>query len=61
MSGLFIVVACLAIAFAMAVPSVVRASGTSAKPPVTSRVAAAPAADMFLKLDGLISLNYQKG
>jgi hypothetical protein len=44
----------------MAVPTVVRASGMSGKAPVTSRVAAAPAADMFLKLDGLISLNFQK-
>jgi hypothetical protein len=60
MSGLLVVLACLAIAFAMTVPTVVRASGMSGKPPTTSRVAAARAADMFLKLDGLISLNYQK-
>ena len=58
MSGLIVLFACLAIAIAIAVPTVARAAGSPSKPPVVTRVAAV---DAFLKLDGLIEFQKQDG
>jgi hypothetical protein len=52
MSGLLVVVAFLAIAAAIVIPTVARASGSPGKPAQTIQVAAA--VDYFLKLDGAI-------
>jgi len=51
MSGILVFLAFLAIAVAVAVPTIARASGAPSKPAATVRVAAA--VDYFLKLDGI--------
>src|SRR5665213_1015960 len=59
MSGLLVFFACFAIAIAIAVPTVARATSSPSKPPAVTRVAAA--VDMFLKLDGLIEFQKVDG
>jgi hypothetical protein len=59
MSGLLVFFACFAIAIAIAVPTVARATSSPSKPPAVTRVAAA--VDMFLKLDGLIEFQKADG
>lgn len=58
MSGLLVLIACLAIAAAIAIPTAVRASGSPGKAPAAVQVAAV---DSFLKIDGIITFQKSDG